>query len=161
MILQKEHFTADCRILTMWYSSPTTTHSLRCSQSKQSAASFLGFVSPSSDHRGSRGRSRDLTRESKKLEEIVRKKSFLTDVRSGPSYPAVVTQLYFYSPHTKDKNNNVIKYCIYEAYLALTFQGRHPPQPLLCSTYPKCLVFHHQMSSRLLFFSKDCFFYEI
>ena len=116
MILQKEHFTADCRILTMWYSSPTTTHSLRCSQSKQSAASFLGFVSPSSDHRGSRGRSRDLTRESKKLEEIVRKKSFLTDVRSGPSYPAVVTQLYFYSPHTKDKSNNVIKYCIYDSF---------------------------------------------
>ena len=79
---------------------------------------------------------------------------FLTDVRSGPSYPAVVTQLYFYSPHTKDKSNNVIKYCIYEAYLALTFQGRHPPQPLLCSTSPKCLVFHHQMSSRLLFFPK-------
>ena len=63
------------------------------------------------------------------------------------------TIILLFSPH-KDKNNNVIKYCIYEAYLALTFQGRHPPQPLLCSTSPKCLVFHHQMSSRLLFFPK-------
>ena len=124
------------------------THSLSCSQSKQSAASFLGFVSPSSDHRGSRGRSRDLTRESKKLEEIVRKKSFLTDVRSGPSYPAVDTQLHLYSPSTKAKKNNVMKYCIYEACLDLT-QGPHPLHQF-CSSSPKFLVFLHQMSSRFL-----------